>query len=660
MSSFNYPPLTTEEDAIRVLKLEPGGHFSDPLVGTLTQVAFGERPKYVAISYTWGDPYPDRSWELSSSGRKPPKRKSPMPKRKSITTSITVNTEPLQISCNLYLALRHLRSSTHSITLWVDAICINQADTDERNHQVSLMSFIFTRATMVVAWIGTKYARTDYQSQQWKAGEVRHLAATLVGEGMPRYSPRPESYVVSCIGDSAYWTRLWVVQEVCLPHVLVLVYGSKIWTYESFASWTPRPETSNTPTAMMRLFEAREERHTETMRLEILVEKFASSRCSELRDRVFGLLGCANDIHSIPGHKANSKALTRKSPAPVSSNDSYADGEVLGGSGSFRIDYTSSFYRIWADLVKFFFFQAKTMEGRFFITNIEYYRATNMKLILNEERAISIVRAASVVQNALSQQVEEEIINNCIAGKKDSTLIRAVGYVAGKVVHLGPEYSSLMGSYRAQQEWISCWSGHYHAAKDMEMIRRLGEDYTAKLLDCKESDIDRVRNFQNSKVVAWPATMPLTSHDYDYIMRDYMIRDIEIWADVPSEEREPRMCLGTGYVMGLVPPVTKPGDIVVRFWDCDVAVVLRPTTQVSLANGTREWLCSLLGRADIADVYDRKATPGRDLRAEECMLSNEPPGFPKTPTGQFPDPQGLISINLDMETLQMITANIST
>ena len=55
---FSYPPLPVGVDAIRILVIEPG-NFSSPLVCSLTSVAFSSKPRYVALSYTWGDPHPD-------------------------------------------------------------------------------------------------------------------------------------------------------------------------------------------------------------------------------------------------------------------------------------------------------------------------------------------------------------------------------------------------------------------------------------------------------------------------------------------------------------------------------------------------------------------------------------------------------------------------
>ncbi|KAI8954527.1 hypothetical protein F4801DRAFT_532004 [Xylaria longipes] len=528
------------------------------------------------------------------------------------------------------------------------------------------MSFIYTRATKVVAWIGMKkYPKTTglfrSMSLEWKVGQARHLAATLVGEGTTRYSPQPTQSTILRIAESDYWTRLWVVQEVCLPRLLFLVYGSEIWTYDNFLQWAPTPadgriqspQTAGVFGAMMRLFETREKRHTETMRLEILVEIFASSKCLELRDRVFGLLGCANDIRPYLEHKADAKAPSGDSKTP---NDSFS--EPRGVIGSLRVDYSSSFCQIWVDVVKFIFLQARSIEGRIHGGNSNFTgkkaAGDQTKVILNEERSISIIKTAGLVQIALDQKVEEEISrSNCVIIEQDPTRIRAVGYIAGTVVRLGPGYSSLVASSRAQQDWVSCWPDYYEKAGDMETLRRIGEGYTAKLLECEQSDVDRVRNIRNTQAIAWPVTWGRDVLQHPNF--GHATQGKDIWADTPSRDREPRMCLGTGYVMGLVPPATKPGDIVVRFWGCDAAIVVRPTKTL-LTDKETPSLFSLVGRANIADVYDRTATPGRDLRAEQCMLSTAAPGFPEG----LPDYFGAVYVNLDLQTLQMITTYITT
>lgn len=89
---------------------------------------FASNPKYEALSCTWGPPEPVKT--------------------------ITINGYEVKVRENLYWALVNLqRGVTHRL-FWVDAICINQDDLEERNRQVSLMAFIYSRAQAVLVWLG--------------------------------------------------------------------------------------------------------------------------------------------------------------------------------------------------------------------------------------------------------------------------------------------------------------------------------------------------------------------------------------------------------------------------------------------------------------------------------------------------------------------------
>ena len=85
--------------------------------------------------------------------------------------SISLDGLPFQVTANLEIALRHLRLSSPTSglgtdsecltddlggarVLWIDALCINQHDVEERNHQVQIMSKIFgsARRVLALAW----------------------------------------------------------------------------------------------------------------------------------------------------------------------------------------------------------------------------------------------------------------------------------------------------------------------------------------------------------------------------------------------------------------------------------------------------------------------------------------------------------------------------
>ena len=445
---FEYPPLTAAVDALRVLRLSPGELY-EPLKCTLTPMTFSEKPKYVALSYTWRVPYPDmsdlsvlpnnadsvshapgKSWRSANTSRpgsSPPylpdvltgQRNSISQTATAKNLSLILNNQSFSVGHNLYLALLHLRSPVYPIFMWVDAICINQADMEERNRQVSLMSFIYTRAIKVVAWLGTKHYRGvaslfRTMSLEWKAGQTQHFPATLAGRRNMRSSSKPDQGTIVRIAESTYWRRLWIVQEACLPRLLLLVYGSDIWTYEEFQQWNFLPTHDQNLSrydvsvfaAMQRLLETRSMRHTDMMTLENLIELFAKNNCSELRDRVYGLLGCANDVHPFVEQDAEAESLEH-----LISSVSTEKGELFArrqNIGSLKVDYSDSLYQIWIRVIIFIFFQAGNVNGRIQHQVDGKVQKQIAQDVLNEERRITIVRTAGIVQDALGQEIEDD------------------------------------------------------------------------------------------------------------------------------------------------------------------------------------------------------------------------------------------------------------
>lgn len=120
--AFGYTALDSHVHEIRVLTLLPGD-FNEPLQANLATINLNTGPVYNALSYVWGDP--------SSTG--------------DPGNTLAINGYEFSVTANLRTALQHLRSPAGAgpITLWVDAVCINQADLDERTHQVSMMRDIY-------------------------------------------------------------------------------------------------------------------------------------------------------------------------------------------------------------------------------------------------------------------------------------------------------------------------------------------------------------------------------------------------------------------------------------------------------------------------------------------------------------------------------------
>jgi hypothetical protein len=80
------------------------------------------------------------------------------------------------IGCNLFHALRALRLQDRERVLWVDALCIDQENTDEKGHQVGQMRNVYV-GTNVIVWLGAETSLTQ------KAFEVISTVADAVELG---------------------------------------------------------------------------------------------------------------------------------------------------------------------------------------------------------------------------------------------------------------------------------------------------------------------------------------------------------------------------------------------------------------------------------------------------------------------------------------------
>ena len=101
----------------------------------LFSTPFKNMPQYGALSYTWGPPEP--------------------------SGSILLDGRPFMVRENLWSALCHLRLPKRDRFLWIDAICIDQGNILERNHQVKRIGSIYEGASKVLIWLGPQKDQSD-------------------------------------------------------------------------------------------------------------------------------------------------------------------------------------------------------------------------------------------------------------------------------------------------------------------------------------------------------------------------------------------------------------------------------------------------------------------------------------------------------------------
>ncbi|KAI1119874.1 heterokaryon incompatibility protein-domain-containing protein [Nemania abortiva] len=154
------------------------------------------------------------------------------------TECVRVDAEGLQITANLLICLRYLRHPQHALVLWIDAICINQKDLDEKSHQIALMKDIYSQCSMAYLWLGAPLDPTSVQHDPFKI--FQHFADNKHFFELPGFSTNNSAQIrfeedeefdalwngFLAVAHSPWWTRAWTVQEAVLPRKSVLCYGN--------------------------------------------------------------------------------------------------------------------------------------------------------------------------------------------------------------------------------------------------------------------------------------------------------------------------------------------------------------------------------------------------------------------------------------------------
>ncbi|KAL7957221.1 heterokaryon incompatibility domain-containing protein [Trichoderma compactum] len=286
-----YQGRELDKNSLRLVEIQPAAHESDPVVCTLTEVTFGSRPKFDALSYTWGTEKAD--------------------------DAITLNGRPFEVGENLLDALLFLRGSAMSKKtcqlFWIDAICINQNDVEERNRQVRIMDQIYFRAGTVVVWLGSKYA----EIQNEVIGELKLEKRKMLGEASPQSVKNAQQKMARHLRTDPYWDRLWILQEIGRARQLRVCFGNETFSWKRFMNFVALHNSDGTtgPLRLERLL--REEKYNDSHTLKRLLEEHREAKCSKPRDKVYGLIGLASD------------------------------------AGEFPIDYKKSLYEVWKDTMEF-------------------------------------------------------------------------------------------------------------------------------------------------------------------------------------------------------------------------------------------------------------------------------------------------------------------
>ncbi|KAK0629341.1 heterokaryon incompatibility protein-domain-containing protein [Bombardia bombarda] len=245
-------------------------------------------PKYDALSYTWGTAAVSEFAEIQVHPEQP--------------------IQALGIRPNLASALRHLRLPAGIRVLWIDAICINQDDMEERSEQVQRMADIYSRAHQVVAWLGNEgdgsqqaFATLRHVGNQLRSTTSgRTIAAPDATEPRLWRNDTPPSFsesdwqAITALVERQWFYRLWCWQEIKLgSRTGRLQCGQDSIPWAKF--WLAITCLHAKDTTISRQFRERC-RHIVFLRYEgesmsNILDIARSKGCADPRDKIYGLLG---------------------------------------------------------------------------------------------------------------------------------------------------------------------------------------------------------------------------------------------------------------------------------------------------------------------------------------------------------------------------------
>ncbi|KAK4951410.1 hypothetical protein LTR10_010384 [Elasticomyces elasticus] len=298
---YVYRRLNPEHQETRLLEVFPD-KYHKPLKVVIRPMSL--HAKYETISYAWGDPTPSARIAVSDGGLFSRKRHLLVP----------VETEA---------ALKRVRLPDSSRVVWIDAVCINQANDDERGQQVAIMSEIYRSSNGNLIYLGDedglvesavanmnsiyeemRLRTNDFTAVQsilyYTRGGFRHIEESL---GVPL---DPEAFI-DLIGRP-WFCRLWVLQEACLAPAnrcyagrhefdLLLVLRVTAWLGHHW-TWLPTNFTqSNGFKQALSLFDHADHQHgffsatTKRRTFYNLLYNSSLRQTSDPRDRLFSVLG---------------------------------------------------------------------------------------------------------------------------------------------------------------------------------------------------------------------------------------------------------------------------------------------------------------------------------------------------------------------------------
>jgi hypothetical protein len=246
--------------------------------------------------------------------------------------TIFIHGRPKTVTPNLYDALLQLRKPQLPTFLWVDAICINQEDIQERSQQIMNMSEIYSKVICVFCWLGRIddiHGPAESASAAGAARRLNNLETIFQSkdtDGNPLILSRSIlgelNHSLFRLCTLPFWYRIWITQEVVLSRKALFLWGSieiNMITFQKLlkfkdrflpADWYSVFEVTNSALMYANFTQALEMRsHPLTLQGALLATKHRSA--TDPRDYIYGMLALTHqgNIAIVPDYTKSIKAV---------------------------------------------------------------------------------------------------------------------------------------------------------------------------------------------------------------------------------------------------------------------------------------------------------------------------------------------------------------
>ncbi|KAK8070241.1 HET-domain-containing protein [Apiospora phragmitis] len=277
--------------------------YQQPLHEPLELPLPGFEPRYEALSYLWGSPADPRPVQVAqlAPGCLPVDR----------TDHSMLQWTTVKVGQNLEAALQHLRLHDQPRNLWIDALCINQQDEDEKSKQIVRMATLYRMASRVVVWLGPEspseqstvaMPTLEHLGKQLELSQstVRFASPTATEPAWFRaVTPLPYSeetwLAIQALLSRPYFGRLWIMQEILLANskTLVMCGRDEVAWYHLIRAIVCLVAKDSLPSHLRRPLECV---RALTWRFDQLSIPFIMNlgrqrQCYMVKDRIYGVLG---------------------------------------------------------------------------------------------------------------------------------------------------------------------------------------------------------------------------------------------------------------------------------------------------------------------------------------------------------------------------------